>query len=84
MNATIQERFYQRAIVKKGGRAGPEVRLYSSEVGNISFRVGCFGFVGTARESVHWIVPCIFICIVTLGIYTIVRSFSLCLQSCSS
>lgn len=46
-NELVQERIYQRAVVKGGGRAVPEVRLYSSAIGGIMFAVGCFGFAWT-------------------------------------
>jgi hypothetical protein len=43
-NATVQERWYQQAIVAGHGRAKPEVRLYSSCIGGILFAIGGFGF----------------------------------------
>lgn len=41
-NYFIQERFYQRSLQRGGGKATPEVRLYSSAIGGLLFAVGCF------------------------------------------
>jgi hypothetical protein len=38
-----------------------QVRLYPACIGGLLFALGLFAFAGTARESVHFIVPCIFI-----------------------
>ncbi|GAA6061662.1 hypothetical protein JCM10212_000845 [Sporobolomyces blumeae] len=70
-NVWIQEPMYQRAVQRGQGKAKPEVRLYSAAVGSLLFAAGCFAFAGTARPSVHWIVPAIFICVLNVGIYTI-------------
>ncbi|KAK4703621.1 hypothetical protein P7C70_g2595, partial [Phenoliferia sp. Uapishka_3] len=70
-NEFIQERIYRNAVVKGGGKAEPEVRLYSSAIGGILFAVGAFGFAGTARPSVHWIAPAIFITVANFGLYTV-------------
>lgn len=67
---TVQERIYKRALVKGNGKAPPEVRLYPACIGGILFSAGLFAFGGTARESVHWIVPAIFIVIFNIGICT--------------
>ncbi|GAA5868942.1 hypothetical protein JCM3774_006798 [Rhodotorula dairenensis] len=71
LHLTIQERIYQRAVTAGHGKAKPEVRLYASAVGSILYCIGAFGFGWTAREWIHWIVPCIFITMLNLGIYTI-------------
>ncbi|GAA6004571.1 hypothetical protein JCM10207_000941 [Rhodosporidiobolus poonsookiae] len=72
LHNTIQEPLvYRRALQKGHGKAPPEVRLYASAIGGILFSAGSFAFAWTAREWIHWIVPCIFICIVNIGIYTI-------------
>ncbi|GAA5968052.1 hypothetical protein JCM11641_003713 [Rhodosporidiobolus odoratus] len=67
----VQERIFRRALAKGHGKAAPEVRLYASAVGGILFSVGSFCFAWTAREWIHWIVPCIFIVVVNIGIYSI-------------
>lgn len=41
-NYYLQEHFYQRSLARGGGKAVPEVRLYSSAIGGILFAVGCF------------------------------------------
>ncbi|GAA6024106.1 hypothetical protein JCM11491_005995 [Sporobolomyces phaffii] len=69
-NIFIQEPIYQRAVVHGGGRAKPEVRLYSAGVGSILFSIACFCFGWTARPWIHWIVPCIFLALANVGIYT--------------
>ena len=51
---SVQEKLYQRSVVRGGGKAVPEVRLYSSAGGALLFAVGCFGFAWTAREWIHW------------------------------
>lgn len=66
----VQDRLYKRSVVQGGGKAVPEVRLYSSAIGALVFAIGCFGFAGTARASVYWVVPCIFIVLVNMGIFT--------------
>lgn len=70
-NIFIQEPMYQRAVVHGGGRAKPEVRLYSAGVGSILFSVSLFCFAWTARPWIHWIVPCIFIVTANISIYTL-------------
>ncbi|CEQ39716.1 SPOSA6832_01258 [Sporobolomyces salmonicolor] len=65
-NIFIQDPLFRRQVVQGGGKAKPEVRLYSSAVGSSCF---CFGW--TARPWIHWIVPCIFISLANVGIYTI-------------
>ncbi|GAA5933008.1 uncharacterized protein JCM15063_002268 [Sporobolomyces koalae] len=69
-NILIQEPMYQRAIVKGGGRAKPEVRLYTAGVGSILFAISFFCFAWTARPWIHWVVPCIFLCTLNFGAYT--------------
>ncbi|ORY72935.1 MFS general substrate transporter [Leucosporidium creatinivorum] len=71
LNATVQERLYQRALVQGAGKAQPEVRLYSSAVGGIVFAVGLFCFGWTARPWIHWIVPSIFIVVVNVGLFSV-------------
>ncbi|BGP13809.1 hypothetical protein JCM10213v2_001747 [Rhodosporidiobolus nylandii] len=72
LHNAVQERvFYRKAVLKGHGKAKPEVRLYSSAIGGILFSVGAFCFAWTAREWIHWIVPCIFICMLNVGIYSI-------------
>ncbi|KAI5478785.1 hypothetical protein MNV49_004611 [Pseudohyphozyma bogoriensis] len=66
----VQERFYSNAVKAGGGKAAPEVRLYSASVGAWVFCIGCFGFAWTARPWIHWIAPCIFLVIINSGIYT--------------
>ncbi|GAA5848440.1 hypothetical protein JCM8547_004514 [Rhodosporidiobolus lusitaniae] len=68
---TVWERLYRRALVKGGGKAKPEIRLHPAALGSICFSVGCFFFAWTAREWIHWIVPCIGLCILNYGIYNI-------------
>ncbi|GAA5945293.1 hypothetical protein JCM1841_002722 [Sporobolomyces salmonicolor] len=70
-NIFIQDPLFRRQVVQGGGKAKPEVRLYSSAVGSILFAAGCFCFGWTARPWIHWIVPCIFISLANVGIYTI-------------
>ncbi|KAM0754246.1 MFS general substrate transporter [Meredithblackwellia eburnea MCA 4105] len=70
-NETIQERLYQREVIKGNGKAKPEARLYSTTVGGALFAIGAFGFAWTARPWIHWIAPCIFITMANLGLYTI-------------
>ncbi|GAA5885304.1 hypothetical protein JCM6882_009560 [Rhodosporidiobolus microsporus] len=65
------EPIFQRALIKGYGKAKPEIRLYAPAVGGILFSVGAFCFAWTAREWIHWIVPCIFIVMFNMGIYTI-------------
>ncbi|GAA5854505.1 hypothetical protein JCM3766R1_004925 [Sporobolomyces carnicolor] len=69
-NVWIQEPIYQRAVLNGGGRAKPEVRLYSAGVGSILFSISLFCFAWTARPWIHWIVPCIFIVLANCGIYS--------------
>ncbi|GAA5911084.1 uncharacterized protein JCM6883_004264 [Sporobolomyces salmoneus] len=69
-NIFIQEPIYQKAVQHGGGRAKPEVRLYSAGVGSILFSVSLFCFAWTARPWIHWIVPCIFIVLANSGIYS--------------
>ncbi|TNY19193.1 hypothetical protein DMC30DRAFT_423953 [Rhodotorula diobovata] len=65
---TVQEPMYARAVTRGHGKAKPEVRLYSSAVGALLFSAGAFGFAWTARSWIHWIVPCIFITLLNVGI----------------
>jgi len=46
-NLFIQDPMYKRAVVNGGGRAKPEVRLYSAGVGSILFSVSLFCFAWT-------------------------------------
>ncbi|GAA5837618.1 hypothetical protein JCM9279_006807 [Rhodotorula babjevae] len=71
LHLTIQEPMYARAVARGHGKAKPEVRLYSSAIGALLFSGGAFGFAWTARESIHWIVPCIFVTLTNVGIYSI-------------
>ncbi|GAA5822963.1 hypothetical protein JCM11251_004438 [Rhodosporidiobolus azoricus] len=65
------ERIFQRALIKGHGKAKPEIRLYAPAIGGILFSAGAFAFAWTARSWIHWIVPCIFIVVFNMGIYTI-------------
>ncbi|GAA5896447.1 hypothetical protein JCM8208_001877 [Rhodotorula glutinis] len=67
LHLTIQEPMYARAVARGHGKAKPEVRLYSSAIGALLFAGGAFGFAWTARELIHWIVPCIFITLTNVG-----------------
>ncbi|BGP05970.1 hypothetical protein JCM10049v2_001789 [Rhodotorula toruloides] len=71
LHLTVQEPLYRKALAKGNGKAKPEVRLYSAAIGGILFSAGSFAFAWTARPWIHWIVPCIFICVFNIGIYTI-------------
>ncbi|BGP37884.1 hypothetical protein JCM10450v2_001820 [Rhodotorula kratochvilovae] len=71
LHLTVQEPMYARAVVAGHGKAKPEVRLHSSAVGAVLFSAGAFGFAWTACEWIHWIVPCIFITMLNVGIYSI-------------
>ncbi|GAA5828309.1 hypothetical protein JCM5353_003296 [Sporobolomyces roseus] len=68
-NIFIQDPMYKRAVVNGGGRAKPEVRLYSAGVGSILFSVSLFCFAWTARPWIHWFVPCIFVTGINVGSY---------------
>jgi hypothetical protein len=46
-----------------------QVRLYPACIGGLLFAGGLFGFAGCARESVHWIVPCLWICIFEVRLF---------------
>ncbi|GJN88631.1 hypothetical protein Rhopal_001597-T1 [Rhodotorula paludigena] len=71
LHLTVQEPMYQRAALAGHGKAKPEVRLYASAIGGMLFSAGAFGFAWTAREWIHWFVPCIFLTLFNVGIYTI-------------
>lgn len=67
LHLTVQEPLYRKALAKGNGKAKPEVRLYSAAIGGILFSAGSFAFAWTARPWIHWIVPCIFICVFNIG-----------------
>lgn len=82
LHLTIQEPLYRRRTIAGHGKAAPEVRLYPAAVGGILFAAGCFGFAWTARPHIHWIVPCIFICMFNIGIYSIYLGTYLMISEC--
>lgn len=82
LHLTIQEPLYRRRTIAGHGKAAPEVRLYPAAIGGILFAAGCFGFAWTARPHIHWIVPCIFICMFNIGIYSIYLGTYLMISEC--
>ena len=82
LHLTIQEPLYRRRTLAGHGKAAPEVRLYPAAIGGILFATGCFGFAWTARPHIHWIVPCIFICMFNIGIYSIYLGTYLMISEC--
>ncbi|KWU46452.1 MFS general substrate transporter [Rhodotorula sp. JG-1b] len=82
LHLTIQEPLYRRWTIAGHGKAAPEVRLYPAAIGGILFAAGCFGFAWTARPHIHWIVPCIFICMFNIGIYSIYLGTYLMISEC--
>lgn len=63
------ERFHTRT-----GRASftPEQRLYFPGIGSILLPFGLFWFGWTSREDIHWIVPTLAVCCLTMGIFSII------------
>ncbi|KDE09672.1 hypothetical protein MVLG_00078 [Microbotryum lychnidis-dioicae p1A1 Lamole] len=60
-----------KKYIKEVGRRGPEARLYSAMAGGIFVPVGCFSFTFTSFASIPWIVPCICVSILYIGILLI-------------
>ena len=54
-----QERYYQKRIVKMGGRNVPEARVQLSQLAAVVFPISLFWFAWTTYKEVHWIVPII-------------------------
>ena len=52
-----QERYYQRAVARNGGKGMPEARVQLGKVAAIAFPISMFWFAWTSSKSVHWIVP---------------------------
>lgn len=71
LHITLQERVYQRKVSEGHGKAAPEVRLYPAAIGGWLFCGGAFGFAWTARPWIPWPVPCVFISIANIGIYSL-------------
>eukprot|EP01113_Clastostelium_recurvatum_P018047 TRINITY_DN2129_c0_g1_i2.p1 TRINITY_DN2129_c0_g1~~TRINITY_DN2129_c0_g1_i2.p1 ORF type:complete len:458 (-),score=38.01 TRINITY_DN2129_c0_g1_i2:7-1380(-) len=65
----IQERIYRQKSRECNGHPPPETRLYGAIVGGISFAVGLWIFAWTSFEFIHWIVPCIGVLFIFLGLY---------------
>lgn len=55
----LQERHYQQALLKNGGRNTPEARVWMGKVAAVVFPVSLFWFAWTTYSSIHWIVPII-------------------------
>ena len=52
-----QERYYQKQVVKAGGKNIPEARIQLSQLAAVTFPVSLFWFAWTTSKSVHWIAP---------------------------
>ncbi|SCZ90260.1 BZ3500_MvSof-1268-A1-R1_Chr1-3g01876 [Microbotryum saponariae] len=67
----VVDHFCNKKYIKEVGRRGPEARLYSAMAGGIFVPVGCFSFTFTSFTSIPWIVPCICVSILYVGILLI-------------
>ena len=56
-----QDRLYKAAVARNAGQGEPEFRLYYSMVGALAFAGSSFGIAWTARPTIHWSVPALFI-----------------------
>ncbi|SCV68375.1 BQ2448_496 [Microbotryum intermedium] len=65
------DHYCNKKYIKEVGRRGPEARLYSAMVGGIFIPVGCFTFTFTSFDFIPWIVPCICVSILYVGILLI-------------
>jgi MFS family permease len=50
----------------------PEHRLYFPGICSILLPIGLFCFGWTSREDIHWIVPTLAVCCLTMGIFSII------------
>lgn len=56
----------------KIANSAPEHRLYFPAMGSILLPIGLFWFGWTSREEIHWIVPTLAVCCLTMGIFSII------------
>ena len=66
-----QNALFDRSKDPVTGFAPPEARLYHSALGGLLFGLFEIMFAYTAKESTHWIVPCVALTIVNFGIMPI-------------
>ncbi|WVR04612.1 hypothetical protein IAU60_001623 [Kwoniella sp. DSM 27419] len=74
----LQDAAYRRKVGKKG----IEARLYAPMIAGLTFAAGCFIFGLTGTPSVHWVVPCIGLVIITGSIFTMYISAFVYISEC--
>lgn len=65
----VYEKYHTRKSVAD---STPEQRLYFPGIGSILLPIGLFWFGWTSREDIHWIVPTLAVCCLTMGIFSII------------
>ncbi|PCH02191.1 Major facilitator superfamily domain, general substrate transporter [Penicillium occitanis (nom. inval.)] len=65
----VYENYHTRTGI---ANSTPEQRLYFPAMGSILLPIGLFWFGWTSREDIHWIVPTLAVCCLTMGIFSII------------
>lgn len=70
----LADHFFNKLYLRKVAERGPEARLYNAMLAGLAIPVGALVFSFTARENVHWTVPCIGATILYTGMFLIYLS----------